>query len=408
MKPCGAAAGRLPLSIRSLAGTAPYARHKEGGRGGLAPRPAAAPGSAPSTSGRDALQEEVLAAALGLSAGEAAAAAAQLGGVPAEALAERAAALAARFKPGHAAHLARAAPAALRLDLPGWMGFFEVRARTGRRPHARAAKACRRPRRAARRTAPSPTQRRCLARARRHGPATTWCGERCGTSMLRSRGRTCSRQVRRRQRRRRARPPGMRRRRASPRINLRSRQARRRPRAGRPPPHRFPLFSLPPMPNPSADSCKGRAILFLKRLGPWVDADVAARVLPVHAPLLGVEEARLEAVVARLRALEISEERVGAFSRAGAVRSLGAPPARDAAAPRPAPPHPTPPHPAPPRPAPPQPHPTPTPPHPNHTHPGGPRFSSLCSTALACCTNSATSSWRSQSACSNATATGTA
>lgn len=55
----------------------------------------------------------------------------------------------------------------------------------------------------------------------------------------------------------------------------------------------------------------GRAILFLKRLGPWSDGDFARRLLPVHTALLGVEEGDLEAVVARLRALDLAEDKVG-------------------------------------------------------------------------------------------------
>ena len=50
----------------------------------------------------------------------------------------------------------------------------------------------------------------------------------------------------------------------------------------------------------------GRAILFLKALGPWTDADVAARLLPVHTALLARSEEQLAAVPARLLALGVA------------------------------------------------------------------------------------------------------
>lgn len=53
----------------------------------------------------------------------------------------------------------------------------------------------------------------------------------------------------------------------------------------------------------------GQAILFVKRLG-WTDADVARRLLPVHARLLAAPPGALEAGVARLRALGLDEARV--------------------------------------------------------------------------------------------------
>jgi hypothetical protein len=70
------------------------------------------------------------------------------------------------------------------------------------------------------------------------------------------------------------------------------------------------LKGAAPLPPPLSNSIPGRAILFVKGLG-WTDADVSRRLLPCHCALLAREEAELAAVVDRLKALEIEEERVG-------------------------------------------------------------------------------------------------
>ncbi|KAI8470499.1 MAG: hypothetical protein J3K34DRAFT_458818 [Monoraphidium minutum] len=59
---------------------------------------------------------------------------------------------------------------------------------------------------------------------------------------------------------------------------------------------------------PNADA--RRVILFLKRLGPWSDGEIASRVLTCHPGLLASEEADMEGAVARLRAVGMEEERV--------------------------------------------------------------------------------------------------
>jgi hypothetical protein len=62
-------------------------------------------------------------------------------------------------------------------------------------------------------------------------------------------------------------------------------------------------------------------------LGPWSDREIATRVLLCHARLLAAEEAALEGTLARLRALGLSEERVGGWAgRAGGAAGTCRPP----------------------------------------------------------------------------------